>query len=365
MERTVIVRGASGFGGHFPGQAVPVVRVPVCCRRAFALKGPGQVDAGGASRARPRGQLYALVDVPADAIWLQPVASWTDAEASLSARVDTLLVDGTRVRCGTVSAGGNAVVVFPVEHRRASAVAVVQAEKVSWALELVRTANQFVAVDLRIARISGRALARRPVADDAAPRILSAGVGRETRVITFQQMYVASLVGRTVGVSGTFPSRRFASVMERLSRRAWRACALVAANVVVALSTVRARERVLLAFVDVPADSIWHQNKSLGADAEAHLAALIHALLVLRAGIGRGAVDARQNAEIVPLQERLRATAAISEALKVSWTLVVMDARSSNGALHVGISTKSTGAVAFWTVIHATAFGTTTADTGL
>uniref|UniRef100_A0A6B0V924 Putative secreted protein n=1 Tax=Ixodes ricinus TaxID=34613 RepID=A0A6B0V924_IXORI len=153
--------------------------------------------------------------------------------------------------------------------------------------------------------------------------------------------------------------------MERLSRRAWRARALVAANVVVALSTVRARERVLLAFVDVPADSIVHQNKSLGADAEAHLAALVDALLVLRAGIGRGAVDARQNAEIVPLQERLRATAAISEALKVSWTLVVMDARSSNGALHVGISTKSTGAVAFWAVIHTTAFGTTTADTRL
>lgn len=159
MKRTLIVRGASRLGGYFFGQAVSMVRVAFRRRRTLALKGAGQVDADGTPRARRWSKLSALINVPADTVWLQPVAPWADAEASLPACVDALLVDGTWVGCGTVSAGGNAVVVFPVEDRRTSTVAIVQAKKVSWTLELVWAANQLMTVDLRVARIPRRALA--------------------------------------------------------------------------------------------------------------------------------------------------------------------------------------------------------------
>lgn len=153
-------------------------------------------------------------------------------------------------------------------------------------------------------------------------------------------------------------------MMERLPSCAWWAGAMVAANVVVALSTVRTWERMLVAFVDISADSVRRQNESLGADAEAHFTALVDTLLVFRTRIGRGAIDARKNAEVVPLQEWPWTATAVSKTLEVSWTLMVVDARSSNGTLHVRISTKSTGAVALWAMIHATALGATTTDAG-
>lgn len=286
MREAVVVGGADGLG-RLPGQAVSPVGVAVGQLGAVALVGAWQVCAAGSLGAGRGRQLRALVNVSADPIGQQPVATWANTESSLPASVDALLVFRARVGGGTVSADGNAVVVFPLENRRAAAVASVHAEQVPWALELMRASDQLVAVGARVARVSRRAFAGGLVVDYSAPGMFSTGTRQQAGVVTFQHRDVTSLVVWTVTISCAFPFRWLTSSVERFASCSRRARAVEAAHVVVTLGSTCTGERMLLTLVYVSADAVWQENKSLGADAEARVAALIHALLVFGAWVGR------------------------------------------------------------------------------
>lgn len=363
VGQAVVVGGADGLG-RLPRQAVSPVRVPVGPFGALALVRAWQVGAAGSLGARRGCQLRALVNVSADPVRQQPVATWANAEASLPASVDALLVLRAGVGRGAVSARGDAVVVFPLKNGRAAAVASVHAEQVPWALELVRASHQLVAIGARVARVSGRALAGGLVVDHSAPGMLPTGTRQQAGVVTFQHRDVASLVAWTVTVSRAFPFRWLTSGMERFAGRSWWAGAVVAAHVVVALRSTSTGEGVLLTLVYVPADAVWQENESLGADAEARVAAFIHALLVFRAWVGRRTVDARQEAEGVPLPKGSRAATPIAEALQIAGAFLIVSAVPGNGALDVRVPSKPTWTEALWPVVDTSALSSTTTNAG-
>lgn len=363
VREAVVVGGADGLG-RLPGQAVSPVGVAVGQLGAVALVGAWQVCAAGSLGAGRGRQLRALVNVSADPIGQQPVATWANTESSLPASVDALLVFRARVGGGTVSAGGNAVVVFPLENWRAAAVASVHAEQVPWALELMRASDQLVAVGARVARVSRRAFAGGLVVDNSAPGMFSTGTGQQAGVVTFQHRDVTSLVVWTVAISCAFPFRWLTSSVERFASCSRRARAVEAAHVVVTLGSTCARERMLLTLVYVSADAVWQKNKSLGADAEARVAALIHALLVFGAWVGRRTVDAGQEAEGVPLPEGSRAAAPITEALQIPGAFLIVSTVPSDGALDVRVSSEPTWTEALRPVVDTSTLSSTTANTG-
>lgn len=363
VREAVVVGGADGLRG-LPGQAVSPVGIAVGQFGAVALVGARQVHAAGSLGAGRGRQLRALVNVSADPIGQQPVASWANAESSLPASVDALLVFRAGVGGGAVSAGGNAVVVFPLENWRAAAVASVHAEQVPWALELVWAANQLVAEGARVARVSGRAFAGGLVVDDSAPGVFSTSTRHQAGVVTFQHRDVTRLVVWTVAVSCAFPFRWLTSSMERFASRSRWARAVVAAHVVVTLSSTCTGEGVLLTLVYVSADAIWQENESLGADAEARVAAFIHALLMFGAWVGRRTVDAGQEAEGVPLPEGSWAAAPITETLQIAWAFLIVGAVPSNGALDIRVPSEPTWTEALWPVVDTSTLGRTTTNTG-
>lgn len=228
----------------------------------------------------------------------------------------------------------------------------------------MRASNQLVAVGARVARVPGRALAGGLVVDHSTPGVLSAGPRPQAGVVTFQHRDVTGLVVWAVTISCAFPFRWLTSSVERFASRSRRARAVVAAHVVVTLGSARTRERVLLTLVYVPADTAWQENESLGADAEARVAAFVHALLVFGARVGRRAVDAGQEAEGVPLPEGSWAAASITEALEVAGAFLVVSTVPGDGALDVRVSSEPTRTEALWPVVDASTFGSTTANTG-
>lgn len=139
---------------------------------------------------------------------------------------------------------------------------------------------------------------------------------------------------------------------------------MVAAHVVVALRSTSTGEGVLLTLVYVPADAVWQENESLGADAEARVAAFIHALLVFRAWVGRRTVDARQEAEGVPLPKGSRAATPIAEALQIAGAFLIVSAVPGNGALDVRVPSKPTWTEALWPVVDTSALSSTTTNAG-
>lgn len=331
---------------------------------AVALVGARQVCAAGSLGAGRGRQLRALVNVSADPIGQQPVATWANTESSLPASVDALLVFRARVGGGTVSADGNAVVVFPLENWRAAAVASVHAEQVPWALELMRASDQLVAEGARVARVSRRAFAGGLVVDNSAPGMFSTGTGQQAGVVTFQHRDVTSPVVWTVTISCAFPFRWLTSSVERFASCSRRARAVEAAHIVVTLGSTCTGERMLLTLVYVSAGAVWQENKSLGADAEARVAALIHTLLVFGAWVGRRTVDAGQEAEGVPLPEGSRAAAPITEALQIPGAFLIVSTVPSDGALDVRISSEPTWTEALRPVVDTSTLGSTTANTG-
>lgn len=141
---------------------------------------------------------------------------------------------------------------------------------------------------------------------------------------------------------------------------------MVAADRVVALGARGARERLLLALVDISADSVGHQDEALGADAEPDGLAFVNAFLVFRARVGGRAVDARQNAEVVLLLlEGARAAASVAETLQVSGALVLVDAGTRDGTFHVRIATQAARARAPRPVVRAATLGSPAAHAGL
>lgn len=224
-------------------------------------------------------------------------------------------------------------------------------------------ANQLVTIGLRIARVACRTLANCLVVDHPALGMLSAGTRKQARVEAFENSRITSLVCWTVVICGAFSSGWLTSCPERLPGSSWLACTMVTANVVMALSTICTWEGVLLTLVHISADSVMRQNESFRADTEANLAAVIDTLLVVRARVRRCAVDAGQDAKVIPLLEWAWAATAVSQALQVARALVVVDAGTSDRALHIGVSSKSTGAEALWAMVDTPTFGTTSTDT--
>lgn len=98
VQGAVLVRRANWLG-WLPGQAVSPVWVTVGQVGTLALKGARQIDTARSLGAGWRCQLCALVDVSADTIGQEPVATRTHTESSLPASVDALLVLWARVCC--------------------------------------------------------------------------------------------------------------------------------------------------------------------------------------------------------------------------------------------------------------------------
>lgn len=225
--------------------------------------------------------------------------------------------------------------------------------------------NQFKAVVARVSRISCRAFTGRFVVDHSATCVFSAGSRHQAGIVTLQHVNITSLIVGAVVVMCAFSLGWLTSSMEGLSRSSWRACAVVAAHIVVALGTVGTGERVLLTLINVSANSVRQESESLGTDTEARVAAFIHALLVFRAWIGCGAVDTCQDAEVVLLPEGSWTATSITEALQVSRTLLVVGTRPRDSALDIGVSSQSTRAEALRPVVDTPAFGCPTADARL
>lgn len=224
-------------------------------------------------------------------------------------------------------------------------------------MELVGASNQFEAVVPWVSSVSRRTFTGGFVVNCSATCVLSTGSRHQAWIVTFQHVNVAGLVTGTVIVMCAFSFWWFTSSMEGLSCSSCRAGAVVAAYIVVTLGTVCTWERMLFTLVNVSAHSIRQERKSLGTDTEARVTAFIHALLVFRARIGRGAVDTCQDAEVVLLPERSRTATAIAEALQVSGAFLVMGARPGNSALDVGVSSKPARAEALRPVVDAPAVG--------
>lgn len=224
-------------------------------------------------------------------------------------------------------------------------------------MELVGASNQFKAVVAWVSSVASRTFTSGLVVDCSAACMLPTGSRHQAGIITFQHVNVTSLVTGAVIVMCTLSLGWFTSSMEGLSCSSWRAGAVVATHIVVALGTVGTGEWMLFALVNVSAHPIRQESKSLGTDTEACVAAFIHALLVFRAWVGCGAVDAGQDAEVVLLPEWSWAATAITEALKVSRAFLVVGTRSGNSALDVGVSSKPAWAEALRSVVDSPTLG--------
>lgn len=364
MQGAVIVCCANRLG-WLPGQAVSPVWVTVGQLGALALEGSWQVDAACSLGAGWRCQFRALVDVSADTIRQQPVTTRTHAESRLPSSVDTLLMLWAWVCRRAVLAGSYAKVIFPLESWWAAAVAAIHAKQVPRAVELVGASNQFKAVVARVSSVSRRTFTGSFVVDRSATCVFSTGSRHQAGIVTFQHVNIASLAAGTVVVMCAFSLGWFTSSMEGFSCSSRWARAMVAAHIIVALGTVGAREWMLFTLVNVSAHPVRQESKSLGTDAEASVAAFVHALLVFRARIGCGAVDASQDAEVVLLPEWSWTATTITKALQVSRAFLVAGTRPGNSALDVGVSSKPAWAEALRPVVDTPALGRPTTHTWL
>lgn len=98
VQGAVLVRGANRLEWLLE-QAVSPVRVAMGWLGALALKRSWQVDAACSLGAGWWRQLRALVDVSADTVGQQPVATRTHAESRLPSSVDALFVLWAWVCC--------------------------------------------------------------------------------------------------------------------------------------------------------------------------------------------------------------------------------------------------------------------------
>lgn len=224
-------------------------------------------------------------------------------------------------------------------------------------MELVGASNQFKAVVAWISSVACRTFTGGLVVDCSAACMLPTGSRHQAGIVTFQHVNVTGLVTGAVIVMCALSLGWFTSSMEGLPCSSWRARTVVATDIVVALGTVGAREWMLFTLVNVSAHPIRQESKSLGTDTEARVAAFIHALLVFRAWVGRGAVDASQDAEVVLLPEWSWAATAITKALEVSRAFLVVGTRSGNSALDIGVSSKPARAEALRSVVDSPTLG--------
>lgn len=302
-----------------------------------ALIGARQIDA--VCRISTRSDFHAFVDVHTVIVGCDTEPSGTDAKAVLPTDVNAFLVVSIAgIRRGAIVACPEAVVEFSLKVRRTAAITV-QAKQVSRALEFVRTTDQLEAVNLRIATVTCRTFARCPMANRSTARVVATGVRYEAGVETFQDGNIASFVIWTVVICGAFSLWRLAAGQVRLSTCPGWANTLKRPDAVVTLSTAGARERHLVAFVDISADSVRHEDEASWTDAESCVCwAVIDTLLIIGAGVRCCAVVRSEDTEEAPLLEGPWAAAVLSETLQITRALMVVHAASGNGAFNVGIS---------------------------
>lgn len=361
--RAVVVDGAAWFGRRDP-EAFALVGIAFMVGWTSTLVGAGQVDAVGGSSTRC--DLDAFVDVDTIVIGCDAESTGTNAEAILTADVNAFLVMSiARVRRCAVVACPEAVVESTLEFRRTATVTI-QTQEISRTLELVRASNEFVAVNFRVSGVACGAFALRLVVRRSAACVVTTGVRYEAGVVAFQYGNVASLVVWTVVIGGAFTLGRFAARMVGFSACSWWAYTLEGSDLVVALGAGRARERQLVAFVDVATDAVRHENEASGADAESVMnRSVVYAFLIFGAWIGGGAVVRGEYTEEASLLEGPWAAAVLAETLQIARTLVMVYAASGNGAFNVRVASESARADAFGPVVNASAFGATSTDSGL